>query len=135
MTVTWDPTRYGQFSSERSRPFVDLMARVDAQEPGLVVDLGASEPRRRVALRGDIDALPVRERTGLDWSSTVDGACHACGHDVHATALLGAGLALAEVADELYLSIKTIQYHLTRIYAKLGVRSRTELAAQWDPDD
>ena len=70
-------------------------------ETGLVVDLGASEPRRRVALRGDIDALPVRERTGLDWSSTVDGACHACGHDVHATALLGAGLALAEVADEL----------------------------------
>ncbi len=70
-------------------------------ETGLVVDLGASEPLRRVALRGDIDALPVRERTGLDWSSTVDGVCHACGHDVHTTALLGSALALAEVADEL----------------------------------
>lgn len=70
-------------------------------ETGLVVDMGAEEPRRRVALRGDIDALPVRERTGLDWSSTRDGVCHACGHDVHTTALLGAGLALAEVADEL----------------------------------
>ena len=70
-------------------------------ETGLVVDLGAENPSRRVALRGDIDALPVRERTGLDWSSTTEGACHACGHDVHTTALLGAALALAEVADEL----------------------------------
>src|SRR5699024_1351339 len=70
-------------------------------ETGLVVDLGAREPRRRVALRGDIDAPPVRERTGLDWTSTVEGVCHACGHDVHTTALLGAALALAEVAWEL----------------------------------
>lgn len=70
-------------------------------DTGLVVDLGSVDPRRRVALRGDIDALPVRERSGLDWTSTVEGVCHACGHDVHTTALLGAGLALAEVADEL----------------------------------
>lgn len=70
-------------------------------ETGLIADLGAEEPARRVALRGDMDALPIRERTGLDWSSTTDGACHACGHDVHTSVLLGAGLALAEVAGEL----------------------------------
>lgn len=40
MAVTWDPSRYGQFSSERTRPFEDLMARVRAEDPGLVVDLG-----------------------------------------------------------------------------------------------
>lgn len=40
MSMTWDPTRYAQFSSERTRPFGDLMGRVAAQAPGLVVDLG-----------------------------------------------------------------------------------------------
>jgi len=45
------------------------------------------------------------------------------------TSLVARGLSNREVADELYVSPKTVQYHLTRIYAKLGVRSRTELAA------
>jgi amidohydrolase len=61
---------------------------------GLVADLGAEQPAYRVALRADLDALPVRERTGLPWSSTIEGICHACGHDVHVAAVLGAGLAL-----------------------------------------
>ncbi|GAB4078819.1 M20 family metallopeptidase [Nostocoides australiense] len=62
---------------------------------GLVVDIGAEDAAYRVALRADIDALPVRERTGLDFASVSPGVCHACGHDVHTTALVGAGLALA----------------------------------------
>ena len=74
---------------------------VDVGATGVVVDLGAAKPRRRVAVRGDIDALPIRERTGLDWASTTDGVSHACGHDVHTTVVLGAGLALSTVADEL----------------------------------
>ena len=45
------------------------------------------------------------------------------------TALVAQGLSNREVAAELYVSPKTVQYHLTRIYAKLGLRSRTELAA------
>ena len=61
---------------------------------GAIADLGASQPSYRVALRADIDALPVRERTGLPFASTTPGVCHACGHDVHTTALLGAVLAL-----------------------------------------
>lgn len=68
---------------------------------GLVADLGAEQAAYRVAIRADIDALPVRERTGLPWSSTTPGVCHACGHDVHTTALLGAGLALHEHEEEL----------------------------------
>ncbi|AKT52438.1 amidohydrolase [Arsenicicoccus sp. oral taxon 190] len=62
---------------------------------GLVVDIGAAEPQRRVAVRADIDALPLTERTGLPFASTVAGACHACGHDVHTTCLVGLGLVLA----------------------------------------
>jgi amidohydrolase len=61
---------------------------------GLLADVGPEQPSYRVALRADIDALPVRERTGLPFASTTPGVCHACGHDVHTAALLGAMLAL-----------------------------------------
>ncbi len=61
---------------------------------GLVADIGRAGPI--VALRADLDALPVDDRTEDPWSSRVAGVAHACGHDVHTVALLGAGLALAE---------------------------------------
>jgi amidohydrolase len=61
---------------------------------GLIADLGAEQPAYRVALRADLDALPVGERTGLPWASTTEGICHACGHDVHVAGMIGAGLAL-----------------------------------------
>ena len=67
---------------------------------GLWVDIG-SGPGPLVALRADLDALPVDDRTEDPWVSTVAGVAHACGHDLHATALLGAGLALAGLADDL----------------------------------
>ena len=67
---------------------------------GLVVDIG-SGPGPLIALRADLDALPVDDRTDDPWASTVQGVAHACGHDLHASALLGAGLALAAVADQL----------------------------------
>ncbi len=62
---------------------------------GLVAELGEGEPL--VALRADIDALPVQDLAADPWSSTVPGVAHACGHDVHTTALLGAAAALSEV--------------------------------------
>jgi amidohydrolase len=65
-------------------------------ETGLVANLGAEQPAYRVALRADLDALPVGERSGLPWASTTEGICHACGHDVHVAAVLGAGLALKQ---------------------------------------
>ena len=48
-----------------------------------------------IALRGDIDALPITEATGLDFASSVPGVMHACGHDVHASWAVGAALLLA----------------------------------------
>ena len=64
-------------------------------ESGLIADLGTGDGPR-VALRADLDALPVNDTSGDPWESRVEGVAHACGHDVHTTALLGAGLALAE---------------------------------------
>jgi len=68
---------------------------------GLVADLGPADPAYRVALRADMDALPLAERTGLPFASETDGVCHACGHDVHTAVVLGAGLALHEHTDVL----------------------------------
>ena len=65
---------------------------------GVVADLGPTGGPV-VALRADMDALPVQDVTGEPWSSTVPGVAHACGHDVHTTALLGAALALAELDE------------------------------------
>lgn len=70
-------------------------------QTGAVVDLGAGDPELRVGLRADLDALPLTERTGLEFASRRRGVAHACGHDVHTTALVGAALALAEHEDEL----------------------------------
>ena len=64
---------------------------------GLICDIGPEthHPQRTIALRADIDALPLAETTGLPFASTVEGVAHACGHDAHTTILLGAAMALA----------------------------------------
>ncbi|MDR2373871.1 MAG: amidohydrolase [Bifidobacteriaceae bacterium] len=67
---------------------------------GLMCDLGPSIDEAgwpRLALRADLDALPIPDGTGTPWRSVKDGASHACGHDVHTTAVLGAGLVLHEL--------------------------------------
>ena len=65
---------------------------------GLIAELGADEGPL-VALRADLDGLPVDDRGGEPWASTVAGVAHACGHDVHTAALVGAGIALAEAHE------------------------------------
>ncbi|MBM6402886.1 amidohydrolase [Phycicoccus sp. CSK15P-2] len=98
-----------ELSREETRTTEVVARRLDAAGvavrllpgTGLVADLGAPEPVFRVALRADMDALPVRERSGLEFSSKAPGVCHACGHDVHVAGLVGAVLALATVQDVL----------------------------------
>ena len=64
---------------------------------GLLVDIGAgSEPV--VGLRADMDALPISDEKDVPYRSTVANACHACGHDVHTSVLLGTGLVLARMS-------------------------------------
>jgi amidohydrolase len=63
---------------------------------GLYADIGPGEPR--VALRADLDALPMDDEKDVPYRSTTPGLCHACGHDVHTAMLTGAGEFLAERA-------------------------------------
>lgn len=56
---------------------------------GIVARIQGDKPGKRIALRSDMDALPIKESTGLDFESRNDGIMHACGHDIHMTSLLG----------------------------------------------
>lgn len=73
---------------------------------GLLCDFGP-EHAPRIALRADMDALPMVERTGASYTSTVPGVAHACGHDAHTAIVLGAATALAS-APELPLGVRLI---------------------------
>ncbi|GER23700.1 amidohydrolase [Zafaria cholistanensis] len=64
---------------------------------GVFVDVGRGPIA--LGLRADIDALPVLEETGLPYASTNEGVCHACGHDIHTTVMLGVALLLKNMDD------------------------------------
>ncbi len=64
--------------------------------------LRGANPGGAVLLRGDMDALPVQETTGVDYASTIDGRMHACGHDLHVAGLVGAAKILCEMREELH---------------------------------
>ncbi|WP_318208821.1 MULTISPECIES: amidohydrolase [unclassified Streptomyces] len=65
---------------------------------GLICDIGTPDPERpMLAIRADLDALPIPDVKTVAYHSTVANRAHACGHDVHTTTVLGAGLVLAEL--------------------------------------
>lgn len=68
---------------------------------GIVAKIEGAQPQSQViALRGDMDALPIKENTGLPFQSVNEGVMHACGHDVHTSSLLGTGLLLNGLKDK-----------------------------------
>jgi amidohydrolase len=73
-----------------------LSPRLLPKGNGVICDIGRGD--QVVAFRADLDALPMSDPKDVPYRSTVPGACHACGHDVHTTVVLGTGLALAQLA-------------------------------------
>ena len=73
---------------------------------GVVGTLTGGSPGRTIALRADMDALPVTEQTGVDFASRVPGVMHACGHDAHTAMLLGAAVSLARERERLAGNVK-----------------------------
>lgn len=77
-------------------------------ETGLVARIVGGKPGPVIAVRCDIDALPIDEESGLPYASTVPGKMHACGHDFHTTAILFAAYQLKQRQSELAGTVKVI---------------------------
>ncbi len=100
--------RYPELSGEEydtSRRIIDVLSRAGYEimdlglETGVVARLRTDERGPTVAVRADIDALPMTEKTGLSYASTYPGRMHACGHDAHITWGLGAAMLLANLPE------------------------------------
>ena len=69
---------------------------------GVIGELQGTQPSDRIlAIRTDMDALPIQERTSLEYASRIEGVMHACGHDSHTTVGLGTAMVLSQIAPEL----------------------------------
>ena len=94
------------FAEERTASIVrermeglGLRVRAGVGGTGVVADLQGTRPGPMVLIRADMDGIPIEERTGLDYASIAPGVMHACGHDAHVSALIGAATVLTELHD------------------------------------
>lgn len=77
-------------------------------ETGVMAEIKGEQPGPMIALRADIDALPIREDTGLPFTSQHDGVMHACGHDFHTASMIGAAILLNERKSEINGTVRMI---------------------------
>ena len=75
-------------------------------DTGVLGIIRGKQSGKTVALRADIDALPIQDKKDVPYKSTVDGKMHACGHDAHAAILLGAAKILKNMEDDLHGNVK-----------------------------
>jgi amidohydrolase len=99
---------------------------------GVVATLVGDLPGRIVALRADMDALPITETTGKPYASQHLGLAHACGHDGHVAMLVGAGLVIAEMRSELGGEVRLLFQPAEEVGA--GARTMIEAGALGSPE-
>ncbi|MEA4884093.1 MAG: M20 family metallopeptidase [Clostridia bacterium] len=85
-----------------------LQVTTGVAKTGVVALIKGGAPGPTVALRSDMDALPVAEETGVEWKSETPGVMHACGHDSHMAMLLGGAMLLTREAPSLRGNVKLI---------------------------
>jgi amidohydrolase len=89
-----------KFVAEKLRSF-GITVKEGVATTGLVAEIKGKNPgRRNIALRADMDALPINEQNNISYKSKVPGVMHACGHDVHTASLLGTARILNAVKDQ-----------------------------------
>ena len=98
-------------------------------ECGLVADLRGGKPGKTVALRADMDALPLSEENDVPYKSRNPSAMHACGHDSHTAMLLGAAKALAEIRDEIPGTVRFLFQPAEESGLKSGAKAMVEEGA------
>ena len=97
-----------EYVADKLRSF-GIEPRVGVAKTGVSAIIKGNNPDSYcVALRADYDALPIKECTGLAFSSENDGVMHACGHDMHTASLLGAAKILADIKNEIEGSVMLI---------------------------
>lgn len=85
-----------------------IETRRNGDQTGVIGILKGAKPGKVIGVRGDIDALPVPEATGLPFASKVDGVSHSCGHDINCTTVLACARLLSELKDDLCGTVKFI---------------------------
>jgi amidohydrolase len=108
--------RHPEASFHEVRTTEKIAAALDAigipyrkfEPTGLIGTIKGGKPGKTVALRADIDALSITEKSGVEFSSENEGFMHACGHDTHTAMLLGAAKALYRIREELPGTVKLI---------------------------
>ncbi len=78
----------------------------DCGKAGVIALVGGKKPGKTILLRGDMDALPIQEESGEEFSSEIPGKMHGCGHDMHTAMMLGAAKLLKAHEDELEGTVK-----------------------------
>jgi amidohydrolase len=99
--LSFEERETSAFVAETLGGFGDGLEVERPAEHAVIARLRTGRPGPVVALRADIDALPIAEQSGVDFASENPGVMHACGHDGHTSMLLGAARLLAGAADEL----------------------------------
>ena len=79
-----------------------------AANTGIIATIKGDKPGKTIALRADMDALPVEELTDFDFKSKIDGHMHACGHDSHMAMLLGAAKILNDMKEQINGTVRLI---------------------------
>ncbi|MBD3182888.1 amidohydrolase [Candidatus Poribacteria bacterium] len=116
--IRWDFHRIPELSFEEektSQKIAGILREIGIDEiqtgvarTGVVGLIRGRNPGKTIAIRADIDALPIQEENDVSYKSQNDGVMHACGHDVHITTALGTAMIINRKKDELYGNVKFI---------------------------